>query len=482
MMMAASSVALCSDLSGLLPERVFTQHRPEYRKAIDSYNSLQERELEPSCVVFPTSAAEVAAIIKTLVKHNAKFAVTGGGCMPDSGAANIKNGVTISLRRMNQIAMKADETIVSVGGGATWGEVYEYLDPLGVAVPGGRVANVGVGGLTIGGGISYFSGRHGFVCDNVQNFEIVLASGEITNANKQENIDLWLALRGGSSNFGIVTRFDIRTFFQGKLFGGIVLSPLSTVNSQFEAFAKLGQNYDPHAVVLLVVSWNQATKGSAVITAVGYGKEDSDPSALKPLTDVQPRFQSSLRISTVGDLAKENMKMFKKGVRLHGATTTFRCDLSMIQTAHRIWEASIKAVATIHGIHWPFSIQLLPAAFSSHSAEQNANVLGLKPADGPLVIFMLDASWDKAEDDAAVIAAAKKLIVNMDAAAKETGMHHPFKYLNYAAYWQSPIASYGPEAVKHLWKTSKKYDLAGVFQTLCPGGFKLPIELSAGKL
>lgn len=71
--------------------------------------------------------------------------------MPDSGAANIKNGVTISLRRMNQIAMKADETIVSVGGGATWGEVYKYLDPLGVAVPGGRVANVGVGGLTIGG-------------------------------------------------------------------------------------------------------------------------------------------------------------------------------------------------------------------------------------------------------------------------------------------------------------------------------------------
>lgn len=58
--------------------------------------------------------------------------------------------------------------------------------------------------------------------DNVLNYEIVLASGEIVNANADENRDLWLALRGGNNNFGVVTRFDFRTFPQGSFWGGSV--------------------------------------------------------------------------------------------------------------------------------------------------------------------------------------------------------------------------------------------------------------------
>lgn len=72
------------------------------------------------------------------------------------------------------------------------------------------------------GGLSFFSTREGFIADNVINYEIVLASGEIVNTNKNENTDLLIALRGGGNNFGIVTRYDLRTFKQGSFWGGSV--------------------------------------------------------------------------------------------------------------------------------------------------------------------------------------------------------------------------------------------------------------------
>ena len=71
------------------------------------------------------------------------------------------------------------------------------------------------------GGISYFSAWKGFACDNVVNYEVVIASGETVNVNAKENADLWLALKGGSNNFGIVTRFDLKAFPQGDLWEGV---------------------------------------------------------------------------------------------------------------------------------------------------------------------------------------------------------------------------------------------------------------------
>ena len=65
------------------------------------------------------------------------------------------------------------------------------------------------------GGLSYFSARKGFVCDNVANYEIVLADGTIAEASQTTNADLWLTLRGRSNNFRIVTRFDLETCEQG---------------------------------------------------------------------------------------------------------------------------------------------------------------------------------------------------------------------------------------------------------------------------
>jgi hypothetical protein len=91
-----------------------------------------------------------------------------------------------------------------------------------VTVGGGRLAPVGVPGLLLAGGVNFYGNQHGFSADQVVQYEVVLASGKIVYATKSLNADLFWALKGGSSNFGIVTRFDMTTISSKKVFAGII--------------------------------------------------------------------------------------------------------------------------------------------------------------------------------------------------------------------------------------------------------------------
>lgn len=93
--------------------------------------------------------------MKSLVKNNrvgpCRFAVRSGGHTPWFGAASIKDGVTIDLSPLNRTVYNKGNSTASIGPGARWKSVYETLDQIGVAVPGGRAGTVGVGGLILGG-------------------------------------------------------------------------------------------------------------------------------------------------------------------------------------------------------------------------------------------------------------------------------------------------------------------------------------------
>lgn len=112
----------------------------------------------PTCIVRATSPKDVSLAVKTLVGANkvgnCQFAVRGGGHTPWAGASNIQNGVTIDLSLMNSTIYNKENSTASVGPGARWQGVYEVLDKLGVAIPGGRAGTVGVAGLTLGGFLS----------------------------------------------------------------------------------------------------------------------------------------------------------------------------------------------------------------------------------------------------------------------------------------------------------------------------------------
>lgn len=197
-----------------LGDRVVLPATDEYAARIDSYFN-NSAKLKPACIFMPRETAEAGQ----------QFAVRSGGSnfWPSN---NIDGGVTIDMGRMNSVEYDAGSETVRLGAGALAGQVYERLAEHGRAVGAAREASVGVAGLALTGGITLFTARHGFACDQVVSYEVVLADGRVVTAEAAgEHADLFRALKGGGNNFGLVTRLTMRAFPCGAVWGGGAMLP-----------------------------------------------------------------------------------------------------------------------------------------------------------------------------------------------------------------------------------------------------------------
>lgn len=122
-----------------------------YIKEQSRYWSNQQAEQLPVCRSSPKNAVEVAATLLITEFLHCPFAVKSGGHASFAGASNIQGGVTIDLVNLKTVKVSADKTVTKVGAGNKWLDVYSRLDPQKLSVVGGRVADIGVGGLTLGG-------------------------------------------------------------------------------------------------------------------------------------------------------------------------------------------------------------------------------------------------------------------------------------------------------------------------------------------
>lgn len=151
---------------------------------------------------------------------------------------------------------------------------------------------------------SYYTFRHGFGCDNVVNFEVVLADGSVINANSTSHDDLYRALKGGSSNFGIVTRFDLTTLPNTPLWGGIRTYDYNlyadVALETIVDFANANESQGDNALIVLIVTSDDTTISLLTNPVNTQGVTDAPSfaklSALPALTD-------STKITTVGGLA-----------------------------------------------------------------------------------------------------------------------------------------------------------------------------------
>ncbi|BCS13741.1 oxidoreductase, FAD-binding [Aspergillus luchuensis IFO 4308] len=502
--------ACCLNLASTLgPDKISFPNTAAYEASQKSYFAQQNSDLQPSCVVSPHSAEDVSKVITSLITTasalpahelaRCQFAIRSGGHNSFAGVSNIQHGITIDLRALNTIKVQApsgdndDKQTVFVGAGATWGDVYAHLDPLGLSVAGGRAAQVGVGGLTLGGGMSHFSPRYGWTCDNMVGVEIVLADGTIAHWDEKTQHPEWLAaLRGGgNSNFGIVTGFYLRVFPQGPIYGGSVYCSTDTIDAQLRAFAELADpktpsHYDENAS--LIISFGFAGgKGAAVVNNIVYTGEmekpekngevsqqpPSPPAVYRAFLDI-PQLYSTMRVAPVHEISLEQGSLSQNGKRQLSVVTTHDATVPMLKATYDRWNTSVAAVQDVPGIVWSISLEPLPAAIYGR-APTGHNMMGL-PSDTEkaLVVTLLSATWDNVTDDARVEEAAKTLFAGIEADAHHLNAYHPFVYLNYAAQWQDPIASYGPESVSRLQRISREVDPTGVFQRMVPGGFKIP--------
>lgn len=144
----------------------------------------------------------------------------------------------------------------------------------------------------------------------------------------------------------------------------------------------------------------------------------------------------------------------------------------MLKTVFSCWKKSISIVEDVANIVWSISLEPLPTIF--YKKADTTNSLGLSDRNKPLVITLLTAMWTDEADDAKVEKTARKMLVDIETRAKELGEYDPFVYVNYAAPWQDPIASYGKESIERLKKVRERVDPKGVFTHRVTGAFKLP--------
>ncbi|KAL9110010.1 MAG: hypothetical protein Q9227_005349 [Pyrenula ochraceoflavens] len=445
----------------------------KYKERQDSFWSLYSK-VEPACILRPASANEVATIVKTLVTTGQQFAIRSGGHTVWKGANNIQGGITIDLQFLSWIKFNKATDIVDLGPSAHWKDVYAELKKYGRIVAGGRNGKVGVGGLLLGGGKTFFTGSRGFACDDVVAYEVVLADGRIVTADaNNEYQDLFLALKGGSNNFGIVTNFKMRSFVCEKIWGGLRILSKDNTGAALQALEeftpRVSEDVDSNLLLFIAYMGEYVTFLTYEFTADLDSPEQKDVVVIEALVQVgavenAPAYNKMLSIPSVMDIncfytlsLKNDVRIFTKAVELHNQVVE-----------------DLKTLVPDGNFLTECLFQPLPKIFGQRSAELGGNIMGLseQPADGVLWVAIVIVKTPEQEKVAYPKLQAWGEAVRAFAASIENGLL-PWVYMNYADKSQQPLASYGLENVKKMKEVAAKYDPKEVFQKLCPGGFKI---------
>ncbi len=242
---------IIEQLSGRFQGTIIGPDHTDYGQARLVWNGMIDKR--PGLILRCTSTADVVAAVNVARTNALAPAVRGGGHNV-AGKAMSDGGLTIDLGGLRQVVVDAPRHLVRAGGGCLLGDVDAATAPHAMIVPAGIMSETGVGGLALGGGIGWFSRKHGLTCDQFVELEVVLASGEVVTASTDENPDLFWALRGGGGNFGVVTRFTFRAHDFGPMMRiGVSLYHVGDAAQALREYAAiyptLGRNVGWHAAL-----------------------------------------------------------------------------------------------------------------------------------------------------------------------------------------------------------------------------------------
>jgi FAD/FMN-containing dehydrogenase len=213
---------------------------PGYDQARAVYNAAVDRR--PAALVRCADVADVIACVNFAKEHGMAVAVRGGA-HSGGGFGVWDDALVIDLGGLRSTTVNPAAHTVRVDGGCTWGDVDHATGAFGMATPSGFVSTTGVGGLTLGGGVSgYLSRRFGLSIDNLLSADVVLADGSFVTASHDSYQDLFWALRGGGGNFGIVTSFTFACHDigdNGTIIGGPVLYDIADTEAVFRWYREL---------------------------------------------------------------------------------------------------------------------------------------------------------------------------------------------------------------------------------------------------
>ena len=208
-----------------------------FEEATRLWNGMVEKA--PALVVQPTGTADVVEAVSFAREHDLQLSVRGGG-HNIAGTALTDGGLTIDMSRLRGIVVDPEARTATVQAGCLLADVDRETQLHGLATPLGFISEVGVAGLTLGGGLGYLTRRFGWTVDNLLEVEIVTADGQVRRASRDESPDLFWAIRGAGANLGVVTSFTFRLHEVGPtVYGGLIAWPFARAEEILRAYRAL---------------------------------------------------------------------------------------------------------------------------------------------------------------------------------------------------------------------------------------------------
>ena len=416
----------------------------------------------PAIIAQCSGVADVIDAVNFAREHDLLVAVRGGGHNV-AGNAMCDGGLVIDLSAMNSVRVDLPSKTARVAGGALLGDVDRETQAFNLAAPLGVVSLTGVAGLTLCGGWGWLRRKHGMACDALLSMDVVTADGQLVTASKDENADLFWALRGGGGNFGVVTSFEFQLYPVG---------PTVTLNAPFY---RLGDDATdivrhwtdfmataPEEVSSTCLFWSiphhpafpEDLHGIPVVipAAVHCGPVEEGESVLQPLRELgQPVIDLSGPVPYTGVQTSFD-PLFVKGERLNYWKSLY---------LDRIDDAGIeRIVARAKDRPNPWAlIAFWHLGGAMNRVDPSETALGVRNA---AYLYSLDTSWTDHTDDDRAIAWTRAAWAEMQ------DYSNGGSYLNFPGQGEEGEAllraSYGSDNYDRLVEIKTKYDPTNLFR------------------
>lgn len=218
----ATAAILVSELRALLGRQVISADDAGYDEARSVFYGGIDRR--PATIVRARDAADVSRVVTIVRESGLELAIKSGGHSL-VGHGTTEGGILLDLSNMKRLEIDVEGRTAWAQTGLTTGEYTRATGAYGLATGFGDTDSVGIGGITLGGGIGCLVRKHGLTIDSLLAAEVVTADGELLYVDAEKHPDLFWAIRGGGGNFGVATRFKFRLHEVDEILGGMLIQP-----------------------------------------------------------------------------------------------------------------------------------------------------------------------------------------------------------------------------------------------------------------
>ncbi|KAL6851096.1 hypothetical protein ACO1O0_008224 [Amphichorda felina] len=473
----------CSSVEELTAVEVARPLELAYTIEQNEYWSESCTLLKPSCIIFPTTSQEVAAVVRILKKTDENFAVKSGGHNPNKYWSSVKGGPVISTARLDHVLLDQETGVLQAGPGNRLDGISAELDGTGWTFVGGRIGNTGIGGLILGGGLSYMSTQYGWSASSVIEYEVVLGNGTIVTASADQHPDLFKALKGGGNNFGIVTSYTLQTYRQGDVYGGnLVFFRSKEKDEKLLKAVRDFTEYNEDEKAAVIVTAERATLNAidTWILFIFYDGVDVPDNIFKNFTDVGP-FLNTLRVRSYANMMKLSNWVVVEASTVHIATETIPLpseenSTKVFDSIHSHWRDITKTTLAVPGIIASIAYQPFPKRIARAAMERGDDLIGAVPDADKLIIEMnysfLPGPFDKMANimEDTYTGVRERVLAWQEDGTLPSDVYLPL-FMNYGFFRQDYFARLKPESAALARAVSDDYDPEGLFRDRT-GGWK----------